>query len=344
MSQRNNSRLESLQAMRALAAGVVVLAHLYSNALDRGIPVLPPQWFEYGTLGVDVFFVLSGWIIVHVHQDDVGQAQRVGAYAWRRFSRVWPLLAVLTTAKLALSAFAPGAVSNERNELSNIVTSYLCLPHWDFPVIRVAWTLRHEVLFYGLFALGIWWGRRALTILALGWVALIISAQFVERGPWLYEFLGSAYNLHFLLGCLAALWLRRYPHAARPSGWTIVGLLVLMLGAVAVHDLWHNTSYYVLGHLPLGVVTAALIVSLVRREEQGGMRIPRLLSVFGDASYSVYLWHGFMLGGMCWLWTRLPTSLQAWPVSYLVLTFLVTMASSWVLYRCVERPLLRAMR
>jgi len=335
------ARYDSLQALRAIAAGAVVFTHLYFHAKQRNFPTLPPEWFHYGYLGVDLFFVLSGLIIVHVHGDDLGVPERAKPYFWRRFARVWPLLALLTTFKLALLLVAPSLAPDARTEPSNLITSYLLLPHPDFPVIAVAWTLRHEILFYALFGLGIWLGRRALIALGALWLVVIVIAQIIPAAPWWLEFLGSSLNLHFLLGCLAGVWLRRSRTAQRTS-WLVIGLILLLtLGAAAVHTRFYDTDWYSLGHLPFGIACALLIVALAQREQAGGMRVPRFLIEYGDASYSLYLWHGFVVGGLCWLWTKLPPPVQAWPVTWLVLTFLASVYSSLLLYRLVERPLVR---
>lgn len=330
-----------MQALRAVAASAVVFSHLQFHAALRGMPSAPPSWFHYGYLGVDLFFVLSGWIIVHVHGDDIGVPDRAGRYAWRRIARVWPLLALLTTAKLLLIAFSGGAVAEDgRTTASSIITSYLCLPHPDpWPVVSVAWTLRHEALFYLLFGLAILLGRRAVVAIAAAWIACIVAAGLVDKGPWWFEFAGSPLNLHFMLGCAAAWWTKRHPAVRRPSSGAVVALLALLVGACVLHGRFSGTQWSMWSRLPLGIVSAWLLVALVRRETLGEMRVPRFLTALGDASYSLYLWHGFVVGGMCWAWTRLPDSVASHDILWQLLVLLVAFASSQLLYLFVEKPL-----
>lgn len=330
-----------MQALRAIAAGAVVFSHLQFHAELRGMPSAPPSWLHYGYLGVDLFFVLSGWIIVHVHGDDIGEPGRAGRYAWRRFSRVWPLLALLTTAKLLLIAFSGGAVAEDgRTTASSIATSYLCLPHPDpWPVLSVAWTLRHEALFYLLFGVAILLGRRAVWAIGALWLACIAAAGFVEKGHWLFEFVGSPLNLHFMLGCAAAWWTKRHPAVRRPGLAAVAVWCALLVAACVLHGRLSGTTWSMWSRFPLGVVSAALLVVLVRREQLGPVRVPRLLSLFGDASYSLYLWHGFLVGGLCWLWTKVPDAVAAHDILWQGLTLVAAFGSSLLLYLLVEKPL-----
>ena len=94
---RPDSQLRILQVFRGLAAAALVFEHLRFHGLMRqGVAVLP-EIFGYGHLGVDFFFILSGFIIQHVHWDDHGRPERAGDYLWRRIARIWPLLVVMTT-------------------------------------------------------------------------------------------------------------------------------------------------------------------------------------------------------------------------------------------------------
>ena len=129
VANETRRKLDGLQVLRALAASAVVFEHVAFHARLGRMPVECPRWFELGHLGVDLFFVLSGFIIVHVHGDDIGRPERARDYAWRRFARVWPLLAILTTFKLLAGLVVPGLVPEDRYQPGVVATSYLCLPH-----------------------------------------------------------------------------------------------------------------------------------------------------------------------------------------------------------------------
>src|SRR5262245_20376375 len=125
---RPAAHFDVLQAYRGLAAGALVFDHLHGQSQAHMGAGLVPGVCRFGHLGVDFFFVLSGFIIQHVHGADAGRPERGGDYLWRRITRIWPLLALLTTLKLAYMLAWGAGVRGEKFELGAIVASYLCLP------------------------------------------------------------------------------------------------------------------------------------------------------------------------------------------------------------------------
>src|SRR5665213_484275 len=139
-------RLVGIQAARGAAALLVVFYHagrmLSLNQYVGNDPL--DGLFSFGHAGVDFFFVLSGFIIYFVHHKDLNSPQRVSRYAWRRFVRIYPIYWVVTLGAIAL------AVAGHHNDISvqRITASFFLLPQAEDPIVGVAWTLEHEVLFY----------------------------------------------------------------------------------------------------------------------------------------------------------------------------------------------------
>ena len=335
-------KLDGLQVLRALAASTVVLEHVAFHARLGRVPVDCPRWFDLGHLGVDLFFVLSGFIIVHVHGDDIGRPERVREYAWRRFARIWPLLAILTSFKLLAGLAVPGLVPEDRYRLGVVATSYLCLPHPDWPVLSVAWTLRHEVLFYACFAVLIAFGRRMAAAMVAAWLVAAVAALAVRGGPLWLEFAGNPLNAHFLFGCAVALWTRRAGVEGKriaPSAWWLIPVAASLAAALLVYARVLDSGLPALGvRLWFGLGCAALVAWLVLREQVAPLRAPRWMVALGDASYSLYLWHGFVVAFLLSQWTRLPEGARAWPVAWVVATTALAFATSWWLHVLVERP------
>jgi peptidoglycan/LPS O-acetylase OafA/YrhL len=353
-TRSTDSHLASLQAFRGIAACVVVFDHLhFHSALNQGAGLLPDA-FRYGHLGVDFFFVLSGFIIQHVHGGDAGHRERAAGYAWRRFARIWPLLAALTTLKLLYMVLHGAGVRDEKYGALAIVTSYLCLPlpGWPetgWPVLDVAWTLRHEALFYAAFLVPIAFGARAWRWLVAAWIALI-GARLAFDGlapgrhlPFPLDFVAHPLNLEFLLGVGVAIAVERWP--AR-GGRAVIELAlgtVLCVVGIAGYASLEGSARDVL-RLVLALGLALVIHASVELDRTGRLRVPRVLAHLGDASYSIYLWHGFAIGALLALWPSLPGPLSQWPRAWLLLTLAVSLASSLAVHRWLEQPLTRLAR
>ncbi len=199
-------RFELLQVFRGLAAMAVLFFHLAVLLFEKaGAPLA--AGFVPGQSGVDFFFVLSGFIICHAHRNDIGKPERLKRYGWKRFRRIYPLYFLMTLAMLPLYLFGFG---NSGSKLSTgvIVKSFLLFPQTPgtHPIVNPGWTLAHEALFYGLFALAIWLRPRITMPIFGGLLLATIAALFIPvPGPyWISTWLLSPYNLEFAAGCLAA--------------------------------------------------------------------------------------------------------------------------------------------
>lgn len=290
--RRPVSRFVTLEACRALAATVVVLHH-------AGNLVAQPRFYgahpfaghlQNFNVGVDFFFVLSGFIIAWVHWNDIGDGSRLRRYAIKRFLRVYPpYWGVLLPLILLYLAF-PGAGIASQHDPVNIVLSFFLLPYIAQPVLGVAWTLVHEVFFYALFAAIILCGRRALAILPCWAAAILIADRFGDL-PFPFSFLLSPFNLEFIAGVAAAALLKSrrlpVPHFLAAAGG--IGFLGLMLLATDIQD------HALTGRLAFGGCAVLAILGLVEIERGHSPNLSTHILVLGAASYSIYLVHPIVL-------------------------------------------------
>ena len=195
-----------LQMLRGVAATLVVLFHLQAAAVIEGQDPGILAWFKGGEIGVDIFFVLSGFVIFHAMQgrQHMGPGRFLRQRFWRIVPPYWAVLA-LTLLALAGLAVMRGDWS-EWPGLWRIVFSFLLLPLPDH-VMAVAWTLTVEAMFYLMFATTYFrHGARGAIVALAVWSAVTLGLTFVNLGlpPVLGVVLYSGV-IEFLFGGLISL-------------------------------------------------------------------------------------------------------------------------------------------
>ncbi|QIK95840.1 acyltransferase [Sphingomonas sp. HDW15A] len=269
------AQIKCLQAGRAIAALAVVLHHAQLAARDFGAVNIP--MLEHGYLGVDFFFVLSGFIIAHSVS-----GKTLGEYVWHRFRRVFlPYLPVGVAFALLYTAL-PSVSAGDRT-WSWLATLTL-LPIGD-PALSVAWTLQHEVVFYAVFA--------AMLVTRNNWLLIIWAAAIILAPTEWLPF--RSINLEFLFGVICHRWQRN---------WAIFPLAILPFSLWLYLGAPREASW-------LFGASLALVLPALLTAERGGMRIPRWLVWTGGASYSIYLAHGLAISVVARIYPALPALVLA---------------------------------
>jgi peptidoglycan/LPS O-acetylase OafA/YrhL len=331
-------KLELIEALRGAAASVVVLYHA-GRHLDKATgDGLYAALTHFGHVGVDLFFVLSGFIILHVHRADLGRPQGLRAFFAKRAMRVLPMywLALLATVLMA------GLGSRQWPDAALWLQGLSLHPTNLEPLLGVSWTLTHEWLFYGVFGLAIWklrWGLAAFVL----WVAAILIDTFGGFGQlgWPISIL-RPYNLEFLFGIAAALWVRRHG-AAHSLRLMALGTALIALGAVAEHLSVLN-GHGLAARLVYGPASVLLVAGAASAGRVGGLRPPRWMLALGAASYSIYLFQ-FIFIGVTWklvVALQLHERLGHGPA--VLLLGLAGIVGGLAVGRWVERPLLARLR
>ncbi|WP_419729317.1 acyltransferase family protein [Lichenicola sp.] len=332
------SRLAGIESGRGIAALLVVAVHARSHLLQASGPFPGADLFRFGHVGVDFFFVLSGFIILHVHAGDIGRPARLGHYLQRRVTRVlplyWVILALSLLVVLARHPWPPWSV---------LVTSVLLLPLPGPLLVPVAWTLQHEMVFYALFAMLILDRRLGLALFG-GWLLLIVLDVAGIRGlhgSGLVD-IHSMFDAEFFLGMLAATLLRRFP--VRHSWSLLLTGVFLFLALGAAEDMQRVRGPADLTHLGFGLASMLIVIGIVGAERQDRLHLPVALQRLGAASYALYITHLLAIG-VTWqllLATGLNRLLPAWSqfVLFLAAAVLLALAVS----RVIEAPLIAGAR
>ena len=350
------ARLQSLQALRGVAALLVMLYHTGTLYAVHTGQVLWQNAFRAGFAGVDVFFVLSGVVICCAHAEDIGRPQRALCFVVRRSFRLLPVYWLVVAMKVLKDGVSV--------PLATLLSAFLLVPVAR-PYITVAWTLSYELLFYALFLACILlpWKRVA----ALPLVALVVLPLLPLEGPadnpalqQAARFLFNGHWLEFAFGVLVYGLLRRFgaPSAAVSAMLAVAGVLAFGTAAavgtrmsqsligqfgLSAHEVAELQGNVVLEQAVycFGLPAAVAILGLIGLERHGRLRLPWQAELMwtGDISYSLYLTHGFVINSLLGV-----GSIRDWIVRQplvLVVVWAAALLLASILHRAVEVPTLR---
>jgi exopolysaccharide production protein ExoZ len=350
------TKLDSLQLLRAAAALLVLLYHLvtigaFGWMTPDGAPLLPLGYFAaIGFAGVDLFFVISGVVMVLTCYDRCGGRGAAVDFLLRRALRVYPLYWIATAAVLAICWFAPGLAAREKFDATAIAKSLALWPQSTFPVVAVGWTLVCEMYFYVVFAVMMTLPRRFLPLLLASWAVatLALAAAWdiaclplTGHDRLLIPPPASPLALEFIAGC-AIGWASRRTTLRGSSVALAFGLVMLLVVGGAVGLASPAAAQFGASRpLVYGIAAVAIVYGLVARDLAGRIPAPRWLVFWGDASYSAYLTHVYVLAAVAAASARwsLSSTASRWTTTTIALVACAAVAA--LCHLAVERPLLR---
>jgi peptidoglycan/LPS O-acetylase OafA/YrhL len=341
--------LVSVQLLRAVAALGVAIWHLsWVARAFPGYAPAPPAWLACGYAGVDLFFVISGFIISYVAAGGI----RAGPFAARRFLRIVPFYAFFTALALVAVVLNAAWDGNGNLEPGYVLRSLLVIPMREAPYLGVGWSLEHELVFYclagGLLAVGAL-ARLPALLGVIFCVGVALHGFGPDRGIRVWDFhLFSLYHFEFLVGVLVYRWRERLAQL----GWAaplLVGVLAfgatsqwLGAGDPPIRALGWTGLLRVLGY---GSASGLLLVGALN-SEPALRRYPRAVAPWvwvGEASFVLYLSHFFVYSILAKLLTRLAPS-EGLAVIALPVALLASVGFSLVFHLGVERPFLAWVR
>lgn len=328
--------LVSLQYARAIASLLVVYAHL------GGFPFFQSIAFdtEIGGMGVDIFFVISGYIMWQT-----AQKQSTGDFLVRRFARIAPAYWFYTMLLVGIATFLPTLTRRIHFDTSEVVMSLLFVPYANSngeinPILLQGWTLNYEVYFYLIFALSLLVTNLKLRfwlVLAGLIITAVVGYEFGDRAA-AARFYGSSILLEFALGMGLSAIGRWQPNSPPFLSICAVALSILLF--------WLATSFG--NDMPrivlFGVPAAVFLFGLTRLEPLLSAKPSKLLVAIGDSSYSLYLCHPFILSAVYKAIAGLTTGFSAVSTAVIfgISAVAVSLVVAYLSFLFLERPSSRA--
>jgi exopolysaccharide production protein ExoZ len=339
---RSDQEIAPIQALRAFAAiSVAVLHILGETGAMRGTPGRPPRSWLVGfpwEAGVDLFFVISGFVMVYSSRELFGAPFAQWLFLGRRMARIVPIYWGITTLFLVVAVAAPVILNDPFGSWQVVVASYLFLP-WQrpdgsfLPVFRLGWTLNYEMLFYVIFAMAIRFRiHRAVILVSVSLLALVLFPTiYMPQMPQLI-FWSDPIVLEFVFG-MAAGWF-----VVRGGRMPRLGLLtgVAGLAALVINLVEFGVPRWLGFGLPASALLLACLVPIAPSWPLAA------LGHIGSASYAIYLIHLFIARAVREVWMRLlgPTHLDF----YVVAALFGTVVVSLLVHNVFEVPATRLLR
>lgn len=323
-------RLHALQYLRAIAALAVVYSHAVIQVGDYS------QYLsDAGSFGVDIFFVISGFIMIYIAKPD----DKPLRFIVQRIRRVVPLYWFFTLLMAAILLLVPSVFKATVFDLKALMLSLAFVPHWSlvqanfaWPIVAPGWSLNFEMYFYAVFAVSLFFAQRFRVLFITTVICIVFAiAQMLNTGESaMAQFFAKSMVFEFIFGMLLAVaWKRGFRLQSTTAAW------LLLLAASGLFLRLPIARIFEFGVPSLLIVTACLFVKVKEY---------RWAVLLGDASYALYLSHIFTLGA---LRKVLPPLLGEGPLAaylFVILSLIICVLVSLLIHSHIDNWLLRRER
>lgn len=340
-AERKPGQIDSIQALRAFAALAVVAHHAFRATTLHDAPsgaYAPPAWIiQAGAAGVDVFFVISGFLMAFISQKFFLGRNSPADFLIDRIVCVWPPYALVTLVACALIAARSGF--GPELTMPRLLTIFF-IPSFDIsgnlqPIIGPGWTLCCEMMFYACFTLVIASGRKHAILKLFGLIGALYLLGLFSVNKVVHAFLAEPIVFEFVVGTIIGFRFRETRNKLRlPIVWIAAGLIGMLAGVYADISLQYRVFTY-------GIPATMLFVGFLSLSES--IRRPSPLLFIGNASYAIYLTHILVI----YMFTRrMPVfvNLGLEPLAVYGASSIAILAATLVgllFYMAVEKPVLR---
>ncbi len=330
-----NNQINNIQYLRGLAALMVVVSHSMTHFdITQGLMLR-----KIGTFGVDIFFVISGFIMVY--STSVKSISPV-TFITKRIERVAPLYWLFTTLLILMVLISPETFSTVKLDIWNVVSSYLFFPSESIsstfsgsfkPVLYVGWTLNYEMFFYLIFAFSLFFSGRRQVWFVLTVMFSLVFVGIIFNFTGILNFYSDAILLEFCVGVLIG---KAYlSQKFNQTSIAYLGLVFSLFFFLLTCEFdWHRVLYS-------GIPASFVVLSALALPTFKG-KLNSFLSLIGDASYSIYLSHFFTIGTLSvlrGLFGFYADTDFSYAILFIVLNLIVSTFVGIIIYVFVEKKI-----
>ena len=271
-------KLDSIQFLRGIAALLVMSEHI--------------GFLQCGAFGVDIFFVISGFIIMYTTQDSIKNFWK------KRIVRIVPLYWGMTLLLYMTLVIKPNLFEQTHTNLEYLLKSLFFIPFMQEgvmqPIVRVGWSINYEIFFYLIFGISsiVCKKYRGLLTGAI-YIFLVFGCGLIPYKSDVFAFFCNPIQLEFILG-IVCFYIVKWLSVCSIPKW---GSYIAMFGGIA-GCIWLMLTRKVISLEVLGRFThwgiSAMMIFLLFFIGGRNVKMPKLLILIGDMSYSIYLIHYYV--------------------------------------------------
>jgi exopolysaccharide production protein ExoZ len=347
-------RVDSIQALRAVAILLVV----YTHALDSATMVfgssLQSKFYylkDWGPIGVDLFFAISGFIMTRVVESYISRGHWK-SFIIKRILRIVPLYWLLTAVAILLKTYMNINITSLEIGKAFYFFPFLDKEEFIFPIMNVGWSLSYEVYFYLIIAVMIILVKPDNFLYKL--IAFLVGACFIgllfDYKNILYTFLTSSLLLEFAMGIVCGIVYDRIKRSKYSLRFAWVLVIVGTMTALST-ILWkfkptdislvlENNALAIFRGVIWGVPCAMILLGSVLLEKNKSFKTPDFIKFLGDASYSNYLGHMFIINIATKFSHKIFMYSDAFSADlYIIILVIICTLVSAPIYMYIEKPL-----
>jgi len=356
MQTQNKSKIYSIQALRALAAILVVIYHSRQSAyvFQEKYGFGGTLFFDFapfkdiGAIGVDIFFVISGFVMSYITWNTARSYTSIGSFLIKRLIRIVPTYWFYTL--LTVFIIFSGKIFLGKTDffdvirLSDIIYSLFFIPYHPpegrlAPVLAVGWTLNYEIYFYVLVAIGLLFRWRIATIgLAIYFIGSVIASFFYSSSYAFWPMATNPIVLEFYYGILICILYKKFDGINR-----YFGCLSLIITSLILFYWFYYFPSYQYRVIFFGLPAAGIVLWFLSLENHKSFFNSSLCQSLGDSSYSLYLSHftflpliGNIVG---FIFSKIGIASLIYLDIYIPVIIISTIILGHILYYIIERPL-----
>ncbi|MFS1958103.1 acyltransferase family protein [Vibrio cyclitrophicus] len=304
------NRISNIQYLRALAVISVLLYHIKAVNLKYFPSIEMGDYFSNGSGGVDLFFVISGFIISYIGRDYKPSLDVAIKFLVKRFFRIYPVYWIYSSVVLVIYLLYPSMVNSSQGGDVNIIYSFLLIPHDLLPLLMVGWSLSYEVYFYIIFFVLIlilpWSFHRYFYFL---YVIVILLNIYYSRVDYTEGFILNPFMIDFVLGTFCSnIYNDKINNSWRISSFIfpIVTIFFIVLLFYSFNYKSHNSNFIRIIYfgLPSFVLVMIALFFEFKNNLSTKSYVLKLSEKIGDWSYSIYLSHILVINAIAIVFVR----------------------------------------